>query len=106
MTRARKSLTLTAAPAARGSAGGVSRFIGEIPRELFEPSAAVTAPRVDDARTPSEFERGDRVRHRKFGNGRVESVDPDGKRLSVLFRHHGRKRLVVAYAGLTRVTAR
>ena len=106
MTRARKSLTLTAAPGGRGSGEGVSRFIGEIPRGLFETGAAGSAPRVDDAHAPREFERGDRVRHRKFGNGRVESVDPDGKRLSVLFRYHGRKRLVVAYAGLTRVTAR
>ena len=108
MTRARKSLTLTAAPAGWGSGGGVSRFVGEIPRELFERGAvAAAAPRVGDAAPArGEFERGDRVRHRRFGNGRVESVDPDGARLSVLFPNHGRKRLVVRYAGLTRVTAR
>ncbi len=43
------------------------------------------------------------MRHPKFGVGRVETVDPDGKRLSVLFRYHGRRRLVLEFARLERV---
>ena len=103
MTRARKSLTLTAAPSGWTDEGQVSRFVAEIPPNLFEggPRGAAAS-----AGGNQEFRQGDRVKHRRFGHGRVESVDPDGKRLSVLFRYHGRKRLVVAFAGLTRVTAR
>lgn len=101
MTRARKSLTLSAAPGGWGSGEGVSRFVAEIPRELFERGAVVSAHRVGGR--AGDFQQGDRVKHGRFGQGQVESVDADGKRLSVLFPSHGRKRLVVAYAGLTRV---
>ena len=114
MTRARHRLLLSAAPVGpdfRRSRGGVSRFVGEIPPELLD--AEVPGPRAPgptarirpDAAPapPGAFRKGQRVRHPKFGVGRVEAVDPDGKRLSVLFRYYGRRRLVLEFARLERI---
>ena len=107
MTRARKRLQLSAAPGGAPylrSRGGVSRFLGEIPRDLLETARgeARTLP-IATAPAAGPFRKGDSVRHPKFGVGRVETVDPDGKRLSVLFRYHGRRRLVLEFARLERV---
>ena len=119
MTRARTRLQLSAAPGGAPylrSRGGVSRFLGEIPRELLAAPqgetgtiplatapAVGTIPVAASRRAPGRFRKGDAVRHPKFGVGRVELVDPDGKRLSVLFRYHGRRRLVLEFARLDRV---
>ena len=114
MTRARKRLQLSAAPGGAPylrSRGRVSRFLGEIPRDLLDSprEEARTIPAATDFSVgPSagpaagRFRKGDTVRHPKFGVGRVEKVDPDGKRLSVLFRYHGRRRLVLEFARLER----
>ena len=107
MTRARKRLQLSAAPGGAPylrSRGGVSRFLGEIPRDLLD-AARGEARAIPLGTVPAAgpFRNGDTVRHRKFGVGRVETVDPDGKRLSVLFRYYGRRRLVVEFARLERV---
>lgn len=107
MTRARKRLQLSAAPGGapyQRSRGRVSRFLGEIPRELLDAARgeARTIP-IATAPAAGRFRKGDTVRHPKFGVGRVEKVDPDGKRLSVLFRYHGRRRLVLEFAKLERV---
>ncbi len=107
MTRARKRLQLSAAPGGAPylrSRGGVSRFLGEIPRDLLD-AARGEARAIPLGTVPAAgpFRKGDTVRHRKFGVGRVETVDPDGKRLSVLFRYYGRRRLVVEFARLERV---
>ena len=107
MTRARKRLHLSAAPGGAPylrSRGRVSRFLGEIPRELIEtPRADARTIPIAAAPSTGRFRKGEKVRHPKFGVGRVETVDPDGKRLSVLFRYHGRRRLVLEYARLERV---
>lgn len=114
MTRARKRLQLSAAPGGAPylkSRGRVSRFLGEIPRELLEtprgearkiPIATDSSVRPLAGPAAGRFRKGDTVRHPKFGVGRVETVDPDGKRLSVLFRYHGRRRLVLEFARLER----
>ena len=107
MTRARKRLQLSAAPGGapyQRSRGGVSRFLGEIPRDLLDAARGeARALPLGTAPAAGPFRKGDTVRHPKFGVGRVETVDPDGKRLSVLFRYHGRRRLVLAAAKLERV---
>ena len=107
MTRARKRLQLSAAPGGAPylrSRGRVSRFIGEIPREMLEtPRADARTIPIAAAPSTGRFRKGETVRHPKFGVGRVETVDPDGKRLSVLFKYHGRRRLVLEYAKLERV---
>ena len=107
MTRARKRLQLSSAPGGAPylrSRGGPSRFLREVPRDLLEASKADTRV-IPAAAIPAtgRFRRGEKVRHPKFGVGRVETVDPDGKRLSVLFKYHGRRRLVLEYARLERV---
>ena len=45
---------------------------------------------------------GARVRHRKFGEGVVFNVEGDGShaQIEINFEHHGRKRLMLAYANL------
>jgi DNA helicase-2/ATP-dependent DNA helicase PcrA len=45
---------------------------------------------------------GQRVRHRKFGEGVVFNVEGDGShaQIEINFEHHGRKRLMLAYANL------
>ncbi len=97
VTRARKSLYLLVAPGGspwmRGT-GGPSRFLSEIPRELLAGEAPAPV---------AGFRKGDRIRHRRFGEGRIESVETDGSRVTVLFRQAGRKRLVLAYAKLERI---
>ena len=101
MTRARKSLTLTASPAGFAASGGISRFVSEIPDEMLSGSARArvraATPRTADNRP---FRPGDAVHHHRFGRGRVESADTDGKCVTVLFRTAGRKRLVLEYARL------
>lgn len=101
MTRARKSLTLTAAPSGFHASKGISRFVAEIPKEMLSGAARekvrAAATRTADNR---RFRPGDAVRHPRFGRGRVESADSDGTRVTVLFRTAGRKRLVLEYAGL------
>ncbi len=97
ITRARSALYLLAAPGRspwRREKDAPSRFLAEIPRELF--ANAKGRPAAAGGR----FRRGMSVRHARFGVGRIESADPDGSRVTVLFRHHGRRRLVVAYARL------
>ena len=109
MTRARERLQLSAAPGGapfQRSRGRVSRFVSEIPRELL--AAGKEDARAIPAAPPppgaGRFRRGESVRHPRFGVGRVERVDPDGKRLSVLFKYHGRRRLVLEFARLERVS--
>ena len=107
MTRARKRLQLSAAPGGAPylrSRGRVSRFLGEIPRDLLDaPRKETRTLPIATAPAAGPFRKGETVRHPKFGVGRVESVDSDGKRLSVLFRYHGRRRLVLEFARLERV---
>jgi DNA helicase-2/ATP-dependent DNA helicase PcrA len=102
------------------SYGAPSRFIAEIPAELLEevrpkvqvsrpayvpqhrpPSAAARGPRfTDDA--PGSLRLGQRVRHQKFGDGVVLSVEGQGSnaRVQVNFERQGTKWLMMGYAHL------
>ena len=101
MTRARKTLTLSLADErvvfGERRARGASRFLGEIPRERLVnlnagPDKASTAGEsnragpvagdVDNAK----LSMGTRVRHAKFGVGRVMSTAGAGSRLKVRIR--------------------
>ncbi len=102
-------------PAARADTGGWkyeafaddnggSRFgrRGKGRRRLTEEEEAIPAPvRTHDSRYPP----GCTVRHAKFGEGRVLSVDGKGpdRKIVVQFYAYGRKKLVEKYAGLERV---
>ena len=113
-TRAMRELFLTYAEQRRlhgiDTYGLPSRFIAELPRELVEeirPQVQVTrpyaaaAPRLAEP-APSGIGLGQRVRHRKFGEGVVLNYEGQGHhaRVQVNFESEGAKWLVVAYANL------
>ena len=123
-TRAMKHLYLTYAEQRRmhgvDSYGAPSRFIAEIPAELIEevrPRVQVSRPAympqqrparpgghsprlVDDG--PGSLRLGQRVRHQKFGDGVVLSVEGQGSnaRVQVNFERQGTKWLMMGYAHL------
>ena len=124
ITRAQSLLYLTHAWS-RSLWGGTnynptSRFIGEIPTELIDVLREAEAPRArkwvdyDQSRgrpRPVQTERtivrvapGDRVHHEAFGAGRVVEVKGSGAdtEVTVNFDDEGTKRLVLAYANLTK----
>jgi DNA helicase-2/ATP-dependent DNA helicase PcrA len=115
LTRARRQLYLTYAEQRRlhgiDNYAVPSRFIREIPSELVEevrPTMAVSRPLYGHAagsRAPREtggVRLGQRVRHRKFGEGIVLNSEGSGAhaRVQVNFELAGTKWLVVAYANL------
>jgi DNA helicase-2/ATP-dependent DNA helicase PcrA len=115
ITRARKELYLTYAEQRRlhgtETFAVPSRFLREIPSELLEevrPSLAVSRPifRRSAASFAGEsrgaVRLGQRVRHRKFGEGVILNSEGSGShaRVQVNFEEAGTKWLVVAYANL------
>ncbi len=131
-TRAMRHLYLTYAEQRRmhgvDNYGAPSRFIAEIPPELLEevrpkvqvsrpaygaarghasarPQAQSTRPQryTDDA--PGSLKLGQRVRHQKFGDGVVLSVEGQGSnaRVQVNFERQGTKWLMMGYANLESV---
>jgi DNA helicase-2/ATP-dependent DNA helicase PcrA len=116
LTRAREQIYLTYAEQRRlhgsDSYSISSRFLREIPAELIEE----VRPRLKVARPlprPSRLSRperetsggiplGQRVRHRKFGEGIILNTEGSGAhaRVQVNFEHAGTKWLVMAYANL------
>ena len=113
-TRAMRELYLTYAEQRRlhgiDTYGLPSRFISELPGELVEeirPHVQVSRPYAPAAprraeTTPSGISLGQRVRHRKFGEGVVLNYEGQGHhaRVQVNFENEGAKWLVVAYANL------
>jgi DNA helicase-2/ATP-dependent DNA helicase PcrA len=116
-TRAMQLLYLTYAETRRmhgtDTRGNISRFIREIPTELLEevrPRIHVSRPVfgapgrkvLEDDLQMGGLRLGQRVRHRKFGEGVVFNVEGDGShaQIEINFEHHGRKRLMLAYANL------
>jgi DNA helicase-2/ATP-dependent DNA helicase PcrA len=72
------------------------------PRRLTEEEEAIPRrPKPRDVRFPP----GSTVRHSKFGEGTVLSIDGDGaeRKILVHFFNYGRKKLLEKYAGLERV---
>jgi DNA helicase-2/ATP-dependent DNA helicase PcrA len=120
MTRAQEQLYLTYAETRRmhGSESHCrpSRFIDEMPAELLEEirpqlsarrpyvSARPAAPSREGIFRNQEwpFKLGQRVQHRKFGEGTVLAFEGSGEhsRVQVNFTHAGNKWLVLAYANL------
>ncbi len=121
MTRAMEQLYLTYAEVRRlfGSENYArpSRFLDELPAERLQeirPRAGVARPYVHA--TPAAhavagaddgmpFKLGQRVHHKKFGEGMVVTFEGQGEhaRVQVNFNHAGSKWLVLAYANLERV---
>jgi DNA helicase-2/ATP-dependent DNA helicase PcrA len=114
MTRAMRQLYITYAEVrrlhGRETYTRPSRFLGEIPSELIEEVrggfAIGPTLRTDVGRADGESENGmrlgDHVRHQKFGDGVVLSIEGRGQytRVQVNFEAVGSKWLVLAYANL------
>ncbi len=117
MTRAMKQLYLTYAETrrlhGRERYTEPSRFLAEIPAQLLEdvrspahrrPIARgpATAPAPTGLAPPAGVKLGTRVRHAKFGDGTVLTLEGDGEyaRVQVNFEDVGAKWLVLAYANL------
>ena len=92
----------------------ISRFVREIPAELFhvpKPAAAAASAlwreteAAGSAVEADAFRPGDRVKHSVFGLGIVESVEPNVKdvQVTVAFEEVGRKKLMLSFAGLEKV---
>src|SRR5439155_16689814 len=92
-----------------------SRFLGEIPEELIDVLREAESPRTrgwngwdSKHRSPDRHvirvSRGDRVAHEAFGAGEVVEVVGAGEDAEVIVRFddEGEKRLILAYANLTR----
>jgi len=86
-----------------------SRFVDEIPQHLLQPAtvpAAAAAPWSDEERAITVPPVGARVRHAKFGEGRVLEVEGEGVRAVVTVQFAvGVKRLALGYAPLETVSA-
>ena len=87
-----------------------SRFIEEIPHDLIESSFKQRQNIISVARQPErsisfDFAEGQRVRHRKFGEGFIISMQPVGAdwRLEIAFDDVGTKNLMAAYANLEKI---
>jgi DNA helicase-2/ATP-dependent DNA helicase PcrA len=126
-TRAMRHLYLTFAEQRRmhgmDSYGAPSRFLAEIPAELIEevrPKVQVSRPAYVPAQrapasgprsqrytddSPGSLRLGQRVRHQKFGDGVVLSVEGQGSsaRVQVNFERQGTKWLMMGYANLEAV---
>tara|TARA_B100000029_G_scaffold466186_1_gene501463 strand:+ start:10646 stop:12796 length:2151 start_codon:yes stop_codon:yes gene_type:complete len=112
LTRAQKKVVLTYAEQRRlhgmDNFGVPSRFIQEIPQELLEeirPVLSVSRPvyRSNDfSEGPDVISLGQRVKHKKFGEGIVLNQEGSGAnaRVQVNFQRAGMKWLVIAYANL------
>jgi DNA helicase-2/ATP-dependent DNA helicase PcrA len=106
------------------SYGAPSRFLAEIPAELVEeirPKVQVSRPAYVPAQrspavpasrnsrftddSPGSLRLGQRVRHQKFGDGVVLSVEGQGSnaRVQVNFERQGTKWLMMGYANLEAV---
>jgi len=106
-----------AAPAAAAEKGGWTYEVEAEPRR-WRPRNGGSAQRQPRRRTEEEeaiprrprprdvrFPPGSTVRHSKFGEGTVLSIDGDGaeRKILVHFLNYGRKKLLEKYAGLERV---
>ncbi len=111
ITRAEENLDITYAMSRRlhGSEfkTGISRFVKEIPVDLFEevrlkgaPAAVFRSQKSEDIQAP--FSLGQPVFHKVFGEGVVLGVEGSGSnsRVQVNFEASGTKWLVASYAGL------
>ncbi len=116
MTRAMQRLILSYAESrmlhGRQTFNPPSRFLDEIPDEFLHEVRArkqkAVAPRFTQQKSSPEHPHslGRRVRHPKFGDGVVVSVEGQGAhaRVQVNFDQHGSKWLVLAYAKLEPAT--
>jgi DNA helicase-2/ATP-dependent DNA helicase PcrA len=90
----------------------VSRFIREIPAEMFHAPKKVARTsslwetvQQPISTVPCDFQPGDYVKHNVFGLGMIENIEPNGRdmMLTVAFEDVGRKKLMLSFAALEKV---
>jgi len=90
----------------------VSRFIREIPAEMFHAPKKVARTsslwetvQQPISAVPCDFQPGDYVKHNVFGLGMIENIEPNGRdmMLTVAFEDVGRKKLMLSFAALEKV---
>lgn len=91
----------------------LSRFVGEIPRQLIEdmknivPNRPVqgTFMQIKDDTAAYDFKVGDSIEHKKFGIGVIQKIREEDSdcMLEIHFEHHGMKRLMARYAPLKKL---
>ncbi|ADL13548.1 DNA helicase PcrA [Acetohalobium arabaticum] len=107
MTRAEEKLYLTHALSRKiygqRSYNPVSRFIEEIPQQLFCTNEENEQQHSD--KSQPEYTVGDQVKHPEWGTGRIVNTEASGQDLqvAVAFPDQGIKKLLVAYASLEKV---
>ncbi len=110
MTRAKEKLYLTSAWSRKlwGSTSYnlVSRFIKEIPDDLFEYLSSTAPCQEVEAKITYQnsnvFSLGDKVAHKTFGEGKIVSIDKEDQ-VTVFFPKAGEKKLLLEYALLEKV---
>lgn len=109
LTRAKERLYLICARH-RLYFGGIqnnspSRFLTEIPEHLMMPAGGFRGEdrvaTVEDERIPGQIQKGDKVSHENFGNGKVTRVSDD--ELTVDFPDHGEKVISIYYAPIKKL---
>ncbi|MGB9682701.1 MAG: DNA helicase PcrA [bacterium] len=109
MTRAKRYLYLTSAQMrtlyGHTNSSEVSRFVKEIPEDFIEiiPREGPTQGKKEGI---TEFERGEKVWHERWGEGIIQEIRPleDGEtELIVVFNDIGRKYLLAKYAKLEKI---
>jgi len=116
ITRAERNLYVTRAWSrstwGQNNYNGPSRFLAEIPEHLMEKAERVRRSATMEARTPTntvsddEISVGDSVTHTHWGAGVVNEIVGSGDRAEavVVFKGHGAKRLLLAWAPLEKVS--
>ena len=68
-------------------------------------TSAADVSRVMSGQLMTEFKAGDRVSHKKFGEGTITSVEKENSdfKIEIQFKNHGMKRLMAAFANLTKI---
>jgi DNA helicase-2/ATP-dependent DNA helicase PcrA len=106
VTRARRRLLVSYARSRYlgygSSSRSPSRFLAEIPPDAFESPPVLGESKKSEAAPRNAVRPGALVSHATFGEGRVVEASGSGRdrKVTVLFRKAGRKRLLLEYAGL------
>jgi DNA helicase-2/ATP-dependent DNA helicase PcrA len=73
-----------------------------VARPVIAPPAKAPAPSIQIPKQPART--GTVVEHPKYGKGTIVRREGEGEdaKVTVIFQHHGMKKLIEKYAGLTK----
>ena len=93
------------APVPEGSIDNIARFFGGKAGSIKPGSLARPAMDIPASAGATNLKKGDRVRHRKYGEGSVLMREGEGEdaKLTVMFTRHGMKKLMEKFANLEKI---